>query len=179
MSGISFDEWGGVDQHEARRMARDPEVKPLYMRVMFAAVGWSNLIGHAEFAVGGLAMILQSANPRTGEISIPDRNQVNAAIKRSHEMGLIADGSTFRCLIAAHWWEKAGGHGGKSCDHHGIAAGRKRHKRSVTATDKRHKRSVTATQEKCHGEPLTSNDAEPLYDSVLRSAQPPTNRQSA
>ncbi len=161
-----------MDQHSARRMARDPEVKPLHFRVMFAAVGWSNLIGHAEFAPGGLGMVLQSANPRTGEMSMPDRNQVNAAIRRAKVMGLIAEDSTFRCLVTAVWWEKAGGRGGKTCSHHGIGTKRERHRRSVATNAKRHRRSVTATQEVCHGEPLTSTDAKSLYDSDLCSAQP-------
>jgi hypothetical protein len=166
--GIAFEEWGAVDQHTARRFARDPEIKPLYLRVMFAGLGWSNLIGHAEFAMGGLAMVLQSADPTTGEISIPSRSQVNAAIKRAKEMGLVHDSSDFRCLVTEAWWEKAGGKGGRTCAHHGIRSRSRRHKRSVATTEERHTRSVTATHEECRDKPSTCGDAETLYDSVLR-----------
>ena len=165
--GIAFDEWGAVDQHTARRFARDPEVKPLYLRVMFAGMGWSNLIGHAEFAMGGLAMVLQSADPTTGEMSMPSRSQVNAAIKRAKEMGLVHESSDFRCLVTEAWWEKAGGKGGKTCAHHGIRSRSRRHKRSVEGDGERHKRSVAATQEKCRDEPLTCGNDKTLYDSDL------------
>lgn len=165
--GVPFDEWGAVDQHSARRLARDPEVKPLYLRVVFAAFGWSNLIGHAEFAVGGLALVLGSSDPVTGEISIPSRSQVNAAIKRAKEMNLIHEQSDFRCLVSPTWWEKAGGKGGKTCAHHRIRSRSNRHKRSVTTPANRHTRSVAPTQEECRPEPLTCGDDETLYDSVL------------
>lgn len=165
--GIHFEEWGAIDQHTARRFARDPEIKPLYLRVMFAGIGWSNLVGHAEFAMGGLAMVLQSADPTTGEISIPSRSQVNAAIKRAKEMGLVHDSSDFRCLVTEAWWEKAGGKGGRTCAHHGIRSRSRRHKRSVGEDGKRHKRSVGPTQEECRDEPLTCDGDETLYDSDL------------
>jgi hypothetical protein len=171
MRGIPFEEWGAVDQHQARRLARDPEVAPLYLRVALAAMGWSNLIGHAEFAQGGLAMVLQSADPVTGEISIPSRSQVNAAIKRAKGMDLIHESSTFRCLVTQVWWAKAGGKGGKTCTHHGIRSRSKRHKRSVATTEERHARSVGPTHEECRDKPSTCGDVETLYDSDL-SATP-------
>lgn len=167
MSGISFDEWGSVDQHYARLLARDPDVKPLAMRVMFAALGWSNLIGHAEFAAGGLAMVLQSSDPRTGELSIPSRGQVNTAIRRAEEMGLVAAGSCRQCLLSPVWWEKSGGRGGKSCTFHGVYSRSQRHKRSAAQPAKRHKRSAAPAQEECRSEPLTSGNVKTLYDSDL------------
>ena len=174
MAGITFEEWGSVDQHAARRLARDPDVKPLAMRVMFAAVGWSNLIGHAEFASGGLALVLQNADPKTGEISIPSRNQVNAAIRRAEQMGLVGDESSRFCLLAPTWWEKSGGTGGKTCNHHGI---KRRHRRGVATEGERHKRSVAATQEVCRPEPLTSANVQALSDSDL--SRPHDDRKSA
>lgn len=120
---IPFEDWFARNQQEARRLARDPDVKPLYVRVMFAAEGWANLIGHAEFAVGGLALILQSSNPRTGEIHIPSRQQVSNEIKRAIDMGLIDETSSIRCLVPnRELFSKSGGHGGKACRHHGIRA---------------------------------------------------------
>jgi len=166
-TGISFEEWGGVDQQQARHMARDPDVKPLYLRVMFAAIGWSNLIGHAEFAASGLALVLQSSDPRTGEISIPCRRQVNAAIDRARDMGLVSEGSSRFCLLAPSWWEKAGGTGGKSCTHHGIQPRSRRDKRSPANPAKRDRRSPAPGQEKSRDDALTSADVHVLYDSDL------------
>lgn len=181
MTGISFEEWGGVDQHKARLLARDPDVKPLAVRVMFASIGWSNLIGHAEFAASGLAIVLQTSNPRTGEIAIPSRGQVNTAIRRAEEMGIVRRGSSRHCLLAPDWWEKAGGTGGKSCVFHGLYPRTQRHKRSAAKPAKRHKRSAAPAQEKCHLEPLTSGNTKTLYDSDLTppTDQPPAEREAS
>lgn len=165
MSGFTFDQFGAVDQHYAKLLARDPDVKPLAIRVMFAALGWSNLIGHAEFAQSGLAVVLQSSDPRTGELSIPSRGQVNTAIRRAEDMGLVAAGSTRQCLLAAAWWEKSGGTGGRTCTFHGIHTRTQRHKRSAATPAKRHKRSAAPAQEKCRDDALTSTNVESLYDS--------------
>ena len=118
---IPFEEWHATNQVESRRLARDPEVKPLHLRVMFAAEGWANLIGHAEFAQGGLALVLQVSNPQTGEIHIPSRQQVRTAIDRAVEMGLIDQASDLRCLVPnRERFAKSGGHGGSTCRHHRI-----------------------------------------------------------
>ncbi len=175
MSGIPFEEWVGVDQHAARLRAGDSSVKPLAVRVMFAAIGWSNLIGHAEFAAQGLANILLSSNPRTGELSIPSRRQVNAAIRRAEEMGLVAEGSSRFCLLAPDWWEKAGGTGGKTCTHHGIRPRARRDKRSPAQHGDRDKRSPAPGQILSRPEPLTCANVTPLYDSDL--PQPTTSPQ--
>ena len=120
---IPFEEFYASNQQEARRLARDPDVKPLYIRVMFAAQGWANLIGHAEFALGGLAGVLQSSNPKTGEIHIPSRQQVTNEIKRAVDMGLIDELSSIRCLVPnRELFAKSGGKGGKTCRHHRIRA---------------------------------------------------------
>ncbi|GAA1977567.1 hypothetical protein GCM10009798_43490 [Nocardioides panacihumi] len=118
---IPFEEFYASNQLEAQRLARDPNVKPLYVRVMFAAQGWANLIGHAEFALGGLAGVLTSSNPRTGEIHIPSRQQVTNEIRRAVDMGLIDEMSSVRCLVPnQELYAKVGGKGGRTCRHHRI-----------------------------------------------------------
>lgn len=69
--GIPFEQWGAVDQAYMRRMALDSEVWPLRNRVMFAALGWSNLIGHAELDPAGLCHALQTANPEPASYTSP------------------------------------------------------------------------------------------------------------
>lgn len=118
---IPFEEWAAINQVEARRLARDPEIKPLWHRVEYAAIGWSNRIGHAEFAPGGLAVVLQTSNPKTGALSIPSMQQVANAIAEAKERGLVDESSTARCLVArADLVAKKGGKGGQTCKHHGI-----------------------------------------------------------
>lgn len=135
MSGINFEQWGAVDQLEARRMARDPDLKPMAYRVMFAAIGWANLIGHAEFAGGGLAVVLQKSNPRTGEMSIPGQQHVSNVIREARARGLVGDGSNVRCLVVPDWFEKAGGTGGRTCSEHGIRPPRRRRRETNPVTE--------------------------------------------
>lgn len=124
---IEFDEWAAINQREAQRRARDAQLKPLHYRVEYAAMGWANLIGHAEFAPGALAVILQSHDPRTGAWSIPSASRVANAIKVAKAMGLIDHTSTANCLVARRdWLQKGGGSGGKSCKVHGIKAPRRK-----------------------------------------------------
>lgn len=124
---IAFEEWAAINQAEARRRARDPEMKPLRYRIEYAAMGWANLIGHAEFAPGALAVILQSHNPQTGALSIPSMSAVSNAIREAKDAGLVAAQSTAQCLVApSEWLAKKGGHGGTSCRVHGIRARRRR-----------------------------------------------------
>ncbi len=83
---------------------------------------------------------------------MPSRSQVNAAIRRAKEMGLVHDSSDFRCLVTEAWWEKAGGKGGKrapiTASVH--AHGDTREVSKVTGNDtrqvsQRHKRSVATS----------------------------------
>lgn len=165
MNGITFEEWIGVNQAMARGMARDPEITPMKLRVMFAAIGWANLIGHAEFDPAGLCQLLMKQDPKTGELSIPSGNSVNNIIKEARDTGLVGEGSTKRCLVAPDWWEKAGGKGGRSCSHHRINT--QRHRRGVVDRGISHRSGVTPTPERCDSEPSTCTNVTDLYDSVL------------
>lgn len=165
MSGVSFEAWCAVDQHVARGMARDSDITPMRIRVMFAALGWANLIGHAEFDPAGLCHLLMKADPKTGALSIPSSNQVSNVIKEARDMGLIGENSSIKCLVAPAWWEKAGGKGGKTCNHHRINTGS--HRRGVKKPAIPHLSGVNSTPLGCEDEPLTSADVKPLYDSVL------------
>ncbi|TYL55753.1 hypothetical protein FXB39_00655 [Nocardioides sp. BGMRC 2183] len=184
MTGISFDEWIGVDQHGARQLARDPEVGPVYLRVMFAAIGWSNLIGHAEFAPGGLAMVLQTSDPKTGELHIPSTRQVNKAIERARENKLVGDDSSRHCLLAPTWWEKAGGTGGKTCSHHHVYAPRRQRNRDLGSPGQpanRDLRSPGPGLEKSRGDALTCGDANPSMTliSTRTDDRPPADRKAS
>lgn len=126
---ISYEAWVAVDQTFARRMAHDPEVRPIKLRIMFAAIGWANLIGHANFAPGGLAFLLAKIDPTTGALAIPSAPHVANEIKATRDQGLIGPDSDAACLTAPEWWMKNGGRGGRTCQHHRITAPR-RHARA-------------------------------------------------
>ncbi|MEU9005070.1 hypothetical protein [Streptomyces sp. NPDC048551] len=51
--------WGGISQHEYRRMAQDSRHQLAY-RVHFAALGWADCQGHASFGPGFLSAAIIS-----------------------------------------------------------------------------------------------------------------------
>lgn len=118
--GINFGPsrpWGAVSQTEYRRMARDDRHLLLY-RVHFAALGWANRIGHAEFGEGALAEILaRNDKPLT-------RQSLANAINRARSLGLTAAESCSRCLVLSGLHFQKAGLGTSTCKTHGIS-GRK------------------------------------------------------
>lgn len=105
--------WGAYSFAEERRKARDP-VHPLVYRVQFAARGWINRIGHAQFAEGELAEILgKGGKPARGD-------SLSNAIREAKRRGLIAEESNVRCLVIHPNVVQNGGHGTRSCKVHGV-----------------------------------------------------------
>ncbi|MGY0234971.1 hypothetical protein [Longispora urticae] len=99
---------------EFQRMARD-ERHELGTRVFFAALGWANRIGHAEFAPGGLGRLL------VGKDGKPlGAQSLSNALARAKDRALIAPSSNARCLVLPpHQFQKAG-IGTGSCRTHGL-----------------------------------------------------------
>lgn len=120
---IPFDNWGGIDQDAVQRMALDPSTKPLTYRVMFVAIGWANLSGHAEMAPGELARRLM-VQTKAGDYVAPSPQSVSNVLADAKNAGLIGHGSSTRCLIAPDWFAKSGGRGGRACKFHGIRGSR-------------------------------------------------------
>ena len=176
MSRFEFERFGAVDQDAAQALAKSFDVTPLHLRIMFASMGWSNLIGHAEFADKALARILRTVDRQTGEESIPTERGVRQAIRRAEQMGLISHGSDHRCLRAPSWFDKAGGIGGRSCARHGIKPVRRAREtpapeRSVPVVAAKPERSVPVTgTERSGRKPLTCDGATSLSDSPLSTA---------
>lgn len=88
------------------------EGPPLWMRIYFAAVGWGNQLGHAEFSEGELAKVLgQSGNKYASQ-------NVYRAVQTAVRYGLVQDGSGVRCLILpGHHFQQ--GMGATVCRWHG------------------------------------------------------------
>lgn len=107
--------WGAVSQVEYRRLARDSRHLHVY-RVHFAALGWANLIGHAEFGQDELRGLLAD---EAGRLPAPSR--VSQAVKGAKDLGLIAGESRARCLVLPHVLFQRGGVGSHGCRTHGIA----------------------------------------------------------
>jgi hypothetical protein len=112
--------YGAVNQEAARALASSEEVRPLAWRVQWAAVGWSNRVGHACFAAGALAEILCSVDKETGEVKKPTPQGVYKAIRAAVAAGVISEESRARCLVLPRaLWQK-GGKGNSSCSEHDV-----------------------------------------------------------
>lgn len=107
--------WGAISQKDCRAKARDPLIKPLAVRVYFAALGWGNQVGHAEFAEGALASILAVANGQT-----LTRQAVQKGIASAKGMALIAPESGARCLVLPRHHFQKSGLGSGSCRVHAL-----------------------------------------------------------
>ncbi|MGW6922510.1 hypothetical protein ACWGA9_14745 [Streptomyces sp. NPDC054950] len=107
--------YGAISQEDCRAKARNPLIKPLALRVYFAAVGWGNRLGHAEFAENSLASILAGENGQA-----LTKQAVQKGIAAAKAMDLIGPDSGARCLVLpSHHFQKAG-LGSASCRVHAL-----------------------------------------------------------
>lgn len=93
--------WAAFSQDEMYKLAGEASSGPLHIRVLFAAMGKMNALGHAELRVGELARILGTVTA-TGEVQACRRDSVSTAIKEAKGRGLIAPESKARCLVLRH-----------------------------------------------------------------------------
>lgn len=90
---------------------------PLVYRVHFAALGWANCIGHAEFGPGELSRILNG-----GDGQPLGASSVSRVIRSGISLDLVAPSSRARCLVlGAHQFRKDR-FGSRDCKTHGIRA---------------------------------------------------------
>ncbi|MEU2611815.1 hypothetical protein ABZ570_09565 [Micromonospora sp. NPDC007271] len=106
--------FGAIHQPEYRRMAGDPNINPRAFRVHFAALGWANQIGHAEFGPGELAQILGIGYGRAADLA------ANKAVTAAKGMNLILPQSGLRCLVLPHTLFQTG-KGSVVCKFHGVS----------------------------------------------------------
>lgn len=83
-------------------------------RVEFAAAGWTNADGHAQFPVGELAMVL-AIGGRPASASATSR-----AVKEARDRGAIGPESVARCLVVDSESVRQG-RGQEGCYWHGVA----------------------------------------------------------
>ncbi|MFE9803155.1 hypothetical protein ACFYP6_30560 [Streptomyces goshikiensis] len=95
--------WGGISQHEYRRMAQDSRHQLAY-RVHFAALGWADCQGHASFGPGKLAALLGKEDQ-----PLSDQSATNAVI-RAKRLDLVSPRSGAACLVVSpHLFQKRKG----------------------------------------------------------------------
>jgi hypothetical protein len=94
-------------------MARD-QAHTLTYRVYFAALGWVNQIGHAEFAEKALNRVLSKDGKPLSRQSLRD------AITRATSLGLVLQESGNQCPVLGHYQFQKEWHGTKSCRVHSI-----------------------------------------------------------
>ncbi|MCW8217833.1 MULTISPECIES: hypothetical protein [Streptomyces] len=102
-----------MSQEQYKRRARDPRFDYAH-RVEYAAMGWANQIGHAEFPQDELNKILVDK-----EGKVPSNNALNNHVRKAKGWGFIETESNRRCLIlpVSHFQK---GIGDATCDEHGI-----------------------------------------------------------
>ncbi|MGN9917662.1 hypothetical protein [Micromonospora palomenae] len=97
-------------------MARDESINPRAFRVHFAALGWANQIGHAEFGPGDLAQMLGIGYGRAAD------KAADKAVAAAKSMGLVGPDSGLRCLtLPGTMFQK--GKGSVDCKYHGARIG--------------------------------------------------------
>lgn len=110
--------WVACSQVEAQRLSKTPEVSPLAIRVLFAAMGRVRRDGHAPFEVGELRNDLPLLDKATGALRKPSAQAISDAIGQAKSLGFIAWDSNARCLVlSGHAFQKANGAGSR-CVHH-------------------------------------------------------------
>ncbi|MDT0451275.1 hypothetical protein [Streptomyces hesseae] len=106
-------DFAAVAQEEYKRRARDPRFDYRH-RVEYAAMGWANQIGHAEFPPGELNKILADKDG-----TVPSKDAVNNHVRRAKDWDLVETESNRRCLVLPEdRFQK--GIGDRTCDEHGI-----------------------------------------------------------
>ncbi|WP_199853752.1 hypothetical protein [Plantactinospora sp. BB1] len=112
MSRFKFaGDFGAIHQPEYRRMAKDERISPRAFRVHFAALGWANQIGHAEFGPGELAQVLGIGCGRQAD------KAADKAVTAAKTMGLVLPESGLRCLVLPYTLFQKG-KGTVVCNHH-------------------------------------------------------------
>ncbi|MFC9081970.1 hypothetical protein ACFTY7_34215 [Streptomyces sp. NPDC057062] len=102
-----------MSQEQYKRRARDPRFDYAH-RVEYAAMGWANQIGHAEFPPDELNKILADKDGK-----VPSNNALNNHVRKAKGWGFIETESNRRCLILPVFHFQKG-IGDATCDEHGI-----------------------------------------------------------
>lgn len=98
-------------------MAKDDRL-PRAIRVHFAALGYGNRIGHAEFGPGELAQVLDIGHGRAAD------KAADKAVAAAKALGLVGPDSGLRCLTLPHTLFQKG-KGTIECKYHGVGIGRR------------------------------------------------------
>lgn len=107
--------WWASPHERSKQRAREPQF-PLWLRVRYAAEGWSNRIGHAEMSKGQLAGILGYEDRYCRATVVA----VSRAIRQAVDKGLIDSSSGPSCLVMPYADHQQAGRGTRFCRLHGI-----------------------------------------------------------
>ncbi|MGV9212575.1 hypothetical protein ACTFTM_12020 [Micromonospora sp. RB23] len=107
--------WWASPHEQSKQRARDPQF-PLWLRVRYAAEGWSNRIGHAEMSKGQLAGIL-GYEDRYCRATV---SAVSRAVSQAIGKGLLDPSSGPSCLVMPYADHQQAGRGTRFCREHRI-----------------------------------------------------------
>lgn len=116
-SGARHADWTDfeiVRQAHWLAMAKDPEVRPLALRVKFAAHARHRRNGHAEFRRGELRQLLVSVDTKTGELRPANSAVLSRAIQFAIRKTWISPLSDVRCLVVLPEFVSGGAFGGEN-----------------------------------------------------------------
>jgi hypothetical protein len=91
--------WAALAQPAIAEFAANPDIHPLAVRVLFAALSRMDSSGHAGFGTGELGRILSSVDRQTGELRKASWSAVSDAIRQAKAAGYVMSDSTARCLV--------------------------------------------------------------------------------
>ncbi len=114
---ITLETWTAHADDFSREQAQADQ--PLQYRLFWLACSRANIIGHAEFGVSQLPLLLAQPGPN-GEALTPTPASVSRAITKAKGLGLLDGSSSARCLVLPANSVQRGGTGNKSCAHHGL-----------------------------------------------------------
>lgn len=102
--------WVACSQPGMEAWAKNAEIKPRGIRILFAALAQSDSRGHARWLPGELADVLGMVDPSTGEIVAASKDAVSDAIKWAKDRGLIDRESCSACIVLPpHMFQRAYG----------------------------------------------------------------------
>lgn len=92
--------WTAASQYEMNQWASRPDVSPLAVRVLFAAMSRCDPSGHAPFKAGELARILGDGTVNAkGDLMPAGKGTVRNAIRAAKRLGYVLPESMARCLV--------------------------------------------------------------------------------
>ncbi|WBC06770.1 hypothetical protein [Micromonospora sp. WMMA1947] len=121
--------WGDGEQFlmlsidMCEELAANVAVRPLYVRLVFAAYARVNDIGHAEFEPGEMLHVLGDVD-HDRVLTPASRQTLYSALQQAEAFGMVLPGSGLRCVLLPVGVRRGGT--GRDCHWHKVGLDRRR-----------------------------------------------------